>query len=305
MSKITPLNFIDLREAWPNEARDFTPWLAQNLDALATCLEFDLRLIKKEPDLGVAGRADILAERVGFKSKVIIENQLEASDNSHCLRLLGYAASVEADVLIWIAKSFTEYHRGILNWLNTSDTVALYGVVIKAYKVDDNLFACFDLAIEPASQLISTKMHINTLHANFYNPVRSKLAQAQLHPVGRGGFRGRWRSFSSGYKHVDYVVKLTKNEIWAYLAIYGTATNGLIYKNLVKNKKQIDAKLKAKWQEEDSGGNWLSIKLCKSMEVDDWKNNPEPLQRWIVASLIKLRDVLQPVLQSSDADSSR
>ena len=39
-----------------------------------------------------AGRVDIIAQQVSTMAKVVIENQLEVSDDSHCLRLLGYAA---------------------------------------------------------------------------------------------------------------------------------------------------------------------------------------------------------------------
>ncbi len=30
---------IDIREAWPGEAKDFTPWLADNLQALSDHLD--------------------------------------------------------------------------------------------------------------------------------------------------------------------------------------------------------------------------------------------------------------------------
>ena len=69
-------------------------------------------------------------------SGVVIENQLEQSDDSHCLRLLGYAATAEAYILVWVAQHFTTYHRSILNWVNEADTIDVYAVTV--HRVKDN-----------------------------------------------------------------------------------------------------------------------------------------------------------------------
>ena len=34
---------VNIRELWPNEARDFTPWLADNIDRLGDALALGLR----------------------------------------------------------------------------------------------------------------------------------------------------------------------------------------------------------------------------------------------------------------------
>lgn len=38
----------NLRKAWPNEAKDFTPWLASHLEYIGNILEMDLELVEKE-----------------------------------------------------------------------------------------------------------------------------------------------------------------------------------------------------------------------------------------------------------------
>ena len=51
----------NLRKAWPNEAKDFTPWLASHLEYIGNILEMDLELVEKESKVG-GYSADILAK---------------------------------------------------------------------------------------------------------------------------------------------------------------------------------------------------------------------------------------------------
>ena len=78
---IGKLEQVALREIWPNEALDFTVWLAENLDFLGETLDMDLSLVEREAAAGPFS-ADILAEDASGSS-VIIENQLERTDHDH------------------------------------------------------------------------------------------------------------------------------------------------------------------------------------------------------------------------------
>ncbi len=300
MPEIIPLKAIGLRQAWPDEARDFTPWLAKNLDLLSSSLSLDLKPVGVEVNLPGAGRVDILAEQVGTEAKVVIENQLEESDNSHCLRLLGYAANADANILIWIAQGFTDYHRSILTWLNENDSIAVYAVAVRAYKVNDTITSSFDLVVEPQSRpptsVTTTKANANTRYADFYRPIKAKLSQAGLNPMGRGGFRGSWRSFQSGYPDIVYAARLTEDEAWAFLAVYGT-NEKRTYKALGQHREKIDSGLKSgvEWEQSEEDG-WSLVRLRKSVTDHELENNPESTQQWIAEGLIHLRDEVQPIL---------
>ena len=106
---------VSMRDIWPNETLDFTPWLAENLHLLGEAIGMELSLIQTEAP-GWAGSLDILAEANG-KGKVAIENQIEPSDNDHFARLIGYAADCDADILVWVTRRFLEYHQRQLGWL--------------------------------------------------------------------------------------------------------------------------------------------------------------------------------------------
>ncbi len=43
---ISRLERVSLRALWPNEAHDFTTWLAENLDLLGEVLGADLSLVE-------------------------------------------------------------------------------------------------------------------------------------------------------------------------------------------------------------------------------------------------------------------
>ena len=48
------LESVPVRNIWPDEARNFTPWLAENLDRLGVELEMDLELSSKKPQQAVS-----------------------------------------------------------------------------------------------------------------------------------------------------------------------------------------------------------------------------------------------------------
>ena len=77
------LDRVPLREAWKHEARDFTPWLAEddNLQALAEALGLsDLELVAFEHLVGVF-KLNILC--TDGDQQEVIEKQLEQTDHKH------------------------------------------------------------------------------------------------------------------------------------------------------------------------------------------------------------------------------
>ena len=130
----------NLRETWPNEAQDFTPWLAKNLDQLGDALEMKLEL--RDTEAAVGGYSlDVLATDLNENRPVIIENQLESTDHTHMGQLLTYAAGHDANVVVWLTKEFRDEHRAALDWLNqrTGDDTQFFGVVVELWKIGDSL----------------------------------------------------------------------------------------------------------------------------------------------------------------------
>ncbi len=138
--RLGKLEEVELRSVWGDEARDFTPWVADHLDELGAALHLDLELVEAEGAVG-SFSADVIAEADG--KLVIIENQLEQTDHGHLGQLLTYAAGRDAQVLIWITPQFRDEHRAAVDWLNrwTSDEIEAYGVEVRAVRIGDSLTA--------------------------------------------------------------------------------------------------------------------------------------------------------------------
>lgn len=134
----------DLRSVWADEARNFTPWLAQeeNLVELGEAIGVDLELDEQEKNIGPF-RADIVCKDTLNDSWVLIENQLERTDHNHLGQLLTYAAGLHAVTIIWIARRFTEEHRAALDWLNeiTAEDVNFFGLEIELWRIGSSSVA--------------------------------------------------------------------------------------------------------------------------------------------------------------------
>lgn len=108
---------LDIREIWPDEAADFTPWLAENLDLLGKELGMNLELVEVEKAVGPF-YLDILAREVEEGYPVVIENQLEWTDHNHLGQLLTYAVGCDATAVVWVATWFRPEHKAVMEALN-------------------------------------------------------------------------------------------------------------------------------------------------------------------------------------------
>lgn len=297
MPRVTPLERADLREAWPHEEHDFTPWLAENIELLAKELGLRLEQVEREVRLPLAGRVDLRALQSRTGAKVVIENQLGWSDDSHCLRLLGYAADSDASILVWVAAGFSRYHRRIVEWLNESDTIALYAVQVRAWRVGDRLAFDFRTMVAPTQNgHRSGPKHINTLYAEFYRPLVARLARNDLHPVGKGGWRGRYRSFQTGHAGAVYGTALDQNEEKLRVGFFLDETYRRERRAALRERESaITAKVgrPVSWWDDGFvlwGPRGISVAEASEEEM-------EAARKWLEQNLLSLRTAVGPHLE--------
>jgi len=131
----------NIREYWPHEATDFTPWLGseENIAILSDAIGMELEVQEQEVSVGRYS-ADILCKNVSDNSYVVIENQYGKTDHDHLGKLLTYMAGLETATAVWIVESFTDEHRATLDFLNkiSDDKFYFFGVEIELWKIGNS-----------------------------------------------------------------------------------------------------------------------------------------------------------------------
>lgn len=202
------LERVTLRKAWPNEASNFTPWLAQeaNLAQLSDAIGLQLELEAVEKQVG-SFSADILAKDVNTQQWVLIENQIAPTDHSHLGQLLTYAAGLDAHTVIWIAETFRDEHRAAIDFLNraTTDEFAFFAVQIELWRIGESAFAPrFSIAGKPnnwskqaqaVKQVAEAELtDTQKMYREFWSSLITKAKQRYPALAGRQPFKGNWQT---------------------------------------------------------------------------------------------------------------
>lgn len=299
------LQYLDLRTAWANEATNFTPWLADNIQVLGDLIGLDLEVKAREASVG-AFSCDLHAVDLGSGRTVIIENQLEATDHSHLGQLLTYAAGLEASIVVWIAREIRDEHRAALDWLNrkTSSDTDFFAVVPRVFKIDESR-PTFELQLivspneweKSASQTAESAPTPKALqYMAFF--------QGVIDRVRERGFRGlrtalpqSWVRFTTGKGDIGLYLSFTKKGISVQLYLESSSTE--------TNKSRFDAVFAQKIELEKLIGQELSwerlddSKGCRIATYHDGsiESSPEELEvmgNWAYESLVSVRDRLFP-----------
>jgi len=134
-----------LRDAWPHEANDFTPWLAESENLSRLSDELGIPLVLEDTEAPVpSGRVDILAINEYDNSTVLIEDQLDVSDHKHLGQIMSYIVNIKPKTVVWIAKGFRKEHLKVVQYMNEKrdgkhrDWFAVQVSVQKIAKMDDS-----------------------------------------------------------------------------------------------------------------------------------------------------------------------
>ena len=303
MSKLGTIQEVDIRKIWPDEARNFTPWLANNLDLLSETLGIALEAVEQEAPVG-SNRLDIRAkDREG--QTVVVENQLDATNHDHLARLLIYAAGYEARIVIWVAARFTDEHLAAIDWLNarTREEADFYGVEIRVVKIGDSLpVPDFRLVARPSIWSRQTRRSVspdNEKQRHFNQQILDRLREQ-----GRADTTGallNWNSIPSSVSGFRYYWSMERNRAQR-VAVYLEMKTG----DQEHEKKIFDSLELEKSDIEESLGRKLIWKDAKKIQIilqgeEAWINDPpeklNQIREWILEHLPKLKRVFDPRLE--------
>ena len=141
MGLIGKIQRVPLRDVWEDEARNFTPWLKENIEVLNEVLEEEelnlyLSDVQIEQDAGDFS-VDMVAKDES-EGIVIIENQLEKSDHDHLGKLIAYLTVKGAKNAIWIVAYPRQEHVAAINWLNESTDSSFYLLKVEAVRIGNS-----------------------------------------------------------------------------------------------------------------------------------------------------------------------
>ena len=296
---------VGLREIWPDEARDFTPWLFRNLHLLGEVLGIDLEAVRQEVRVGRFS-LDILARHTRSACNIAIENQLEESDQTHLGQLLTYAAGSQANTMIWVAARIREEHRKVIDRYNrdTPKRMQFYGIEARVFGIESSPFYALEFSPEVCPREWSKgKQSVQTSPRNedYSETVQLEMDYSRYTGVVK---RSRRRSrVDKKYRrptvNLKYVAALEgpNNETWAYIFLDGDdmKVSASAFDELEKGSKQLEASLNVKlfWSRR-----WYSRSPVISIrKVDGWTTNPpkriEETKDWMLENLSEFEKIFR------------
>lgn len=306
------LTRVALREAWRHEASEFTPWLSQtdNLNALADALGLsELVCVATEHWVGDF-KLDMLC--TDGDDKVVIENQLEETNHKHLGQILAYAAGVGAKKVVWLADSFRPEHATALEFLNdnTTDELAFFGVQVELWRIGDSPLAPkFEVVVKPNdwaksgrenARVVTEASPTKQLQQRFWQTLIDKLATSAPHIRPQKPRPQHWLNNSIGRS--GFALNPTANtrderlgvELW----MPGVEAKQR-FASLAAQRMEIESRLgfDLDWQELPDAMACRVATWYPNASLEDESRWSEYLD-WIVRRLIKMDEVLRPVVKT-------
>lgn len=300
---------VDLRNMWPHEAGDFTPWLADNIGPLGKALGLDLELISREVAVGDFS-CDLFATDLSTGRKVVIENQLTATNHDHLGKLLTYAAGLEAGVVVWVAQEIRDEHRQALEWLNshTDASTDFFGVVVEVFRIDESRpvvrFKVLALPNEwQKSGSISPPRPSSRSeqYRQFFQALIDVLREQHHFTNARAGQPQNWYTFSTGFSGLRYGLNFPVNgrvAVELYIDFEDRTMNKAFFDSLESDRENINRRFGTtlEWERlEDRRASRIRVTREGSIDVDS--EQIEQIRIWGVVSLLKFREVFGPILR--------
>lgn len=311
MKKFGELNQVALREIWPNEATDFTPWLAENIEALGETLGIDLELKSREADVGDFS-LDLLATDLGTKSTVVIENQITPTNHDHLGKVITYASGFDASIVVWIAEQFREEHRQAIDWLNqrTDSDTQFFGVIIQVLQIDDSKPAFNFLPVAYPNEWRKDQRRITSesvspkgeAYRRFFQALIDELRERHSFTRARRGQAQSWYLFSSGIQGLYYDASSALGDrirVGIYIDIGKRDDNKKLFDHLTTIRESIEAEFgnQLEWERLDDKKS-SKVALYRNGNILMSESELKEIREWMIQGLFKSKKVFIPRIKN-------
>lgn len=297
---------VDVKSIWRNEALNFTPWLADNLDKLSDLIGLDLELTSREAEVGDFS-LDLLAKDVSTNRNVVIENQFNPTDHRHLGQLITYASYYKANVIIWISEKVREEHRAAVDWLNnnTIDDIKFFAVELEVIQIDNSRPALnFRLKANPNEWSKSTRKTEQTgisetqnAYVAFFQNLIDELRVKHKFTNARIGQPQSWYAFSSGVRGFIYGTSFARGErvrVDLYIDTGNGERNKEIFRQLKEEELQIQVEFGSKLEwEELPNKRAARIAIYRQGSIDEDSKTLTEVRDWAIENLLNLKRVFQ------------
>jgi len=298
------LEKVPLREIWRNEARDFTTWLAENLDFLGEALGLSLSLVEQEAAAGIF-TADVLAEDAGG-NRVIIENQLERTDHDHLGKLITYLSNLDAKTAIWISSNPRLEHEAAIHWLNQTlpADVALYLVKLEAYQIGDSPAAPLLTVVAgpspEAKQIGGQKkewVQSHVLRLEFWGQLLEQAKKRTSLHARISPSKDNWVGAGAGKTGLafNYLIRMSDAQVELYIDQGEAEANKRIFDRLFASKEQVEEDFGGplEWQRMDDRRGCRIRHLLTLGGVAD-RDRWSEIQEAMIDAMVRLEKALKP-----------
>ena len=312
---VTTLSPVNIRDVWPDEAADFTPWLGDNLHLLGQALGLDLELVETEAPTG-AFSLDVLATDTGRRCTVIIENQLDRSDHDHLGKVLIYASGHNADVAVWISGEMRDEHRQAIDWLNqrTGADTEFYGVEVRAVRIDGSRPAClFDVVARPNETRKAVvdrgrpeQTEDRERNRLFWEGVLDQLRDVHGLTNRRDVSTGIWQGVPSEIPWIHYNTWFDaggKAYVQFSLEFYDKDVNKLLFDRMEVEKREIEARFgqPLDWERLNQLKS-SRLSLSRPATLDDSEEALNATREWMVDSVVRFSQKVMPLVKTLAAE---
>jgi hypothetical protein len=299
---------VPLKDLWAGESTHFTPWLAQNLDALASKLGMDLELESTEADAGDFS-ADIVARDLSTNKLVVIENQYGGTDHKHLGQIITYASVLGAGAVVWIAETIRPEHKAAMDFLNQhlKETLSLFAVQASAIRIDESKPAFVLTVVSMPSEAsvvveITPRSETKERYRAYFQSLIDELRETHKFTNARTGQPQNWYTFASEnskvYKYSTSFAQGGRVRVELYIDCGDKAKNEQLFDGLFARKAEIEASLgfALSWERLDSR-RACRVAVYRDGDIDADSEALAEIRAWTIQNLLKFKVVFPDSVQ--------